>query len=91
MAPRRAKAEGRIDPSLGDVVAERAQAFFRTFEDAQADETVEAHRALLEATDELMRALARVMIELSRIDAPSEAFPAPSGSVTPSPRRRRSR
>jgi hypothetical protein len=68
MAPRRADTAGTIDPRLGDLVAERWHAFSKAFEGATGQSTPATRAPLQEATDELMRTLARVMIELSRIE-----------------------
>jgi len=81
MAPRRAGTAGTMDPRLGDLVAERWQAFAKAFEEATGQSTPATRASLQEATDELMRILARVMIELSRIEGDDRSgLPRPSPS-----------
>jgi hypothetical protein len=53
-------------PSLGDDVAAAAGEFDRCFAAAAAQPTPERLDALRDATDRLMRACARVLIELGR-------------------------
>jgi alpha-D-ribose 1-methylphosphonate 5-triphosphate synthase subunit PhnH len=59
--------QGTLDPALCERVQDRANAFAEAFEDVAQHGTLATCEALTQASDELMRATARVLIELTRL------------------------
>jgi hypothetical protein len=55
-----------LDPSLRKRVADRIQPFVDALDEAMVNPEPETIKDLQEAADELMRAIARVMLELGR-------------------------
>ncbi len=55
-----------MDPSLRERVAERVEHFVDALDEAAVNPEPETIEDLQEAADELMRAIARVMLELGR-------------------------
>jgi hypothetical protein len=55
-----------LDPSLRDRVVERVAPFVDAFDEAMANPDPETIENLQQAANELMRAIARVMLEIGR-------------------------
>ena len=55
-----------IDPAVRERVVERIDAFKEVLDEAADDPSADAQERLREAADELMRAVAAVMLELGR-------------------------
>jgi hypothetical protein len=55
-----------IDPALRDRLMRQVAAFDSAFEKAQNDPSAESLEALRQSVDQLMRAAARILIEIER-------------------------
>jgi len=55
-----------IDPAVRERVVERIDAFKEVLDEAADDPSADAQERLREAADELMRAVAAVMLELAK-------------------------
>ena len=56
----------RLDPALSERVKEAAEVFHEAFDAAEAQPSARTYDELREATDRLMRAAGRVLIDIER-------------------------